>query len=182
MKPLDVNPLHLGEIPASLATKAEGVHGWQNTIYGKLWLDSMQKLVHKWTFKLSGKSSIIFGFVTKCKHHNKDYTADKVMTNYGRASAGGIWENGRWIANARNPLYVDLTDTFKIVLDLVNGIIIHDFDGKAEIIHKDILQNEDTRYKLAISLLDSGTDVTLIKYDREKVNSYHIPSLMTPFL
>ena len=158
--------------------KIIGNGNWRNTTYGKLWFNSMEKMIHKWTFKVKMKSDVIFGFAAECIHHNEDYTACDTIINYGRAGAGGIWENGRWVVNAYNPITAN--STLIVILDLINAIVIHDIDGKMELIHRDIVQNENIQYKLAISMLEKGAVITLIDYRCDKNVEYDISKLQNP--
>ena len=98
-------------------SKINGFPNWRNTTYGNLWFNSMEKMIHKWTFKVETKRDVLFGFAAECIHHNQDFTACETIINYGRAGAGGIWENGSWVVNAKNAIKVD--STLIVILDLI---------------------------------------------------------------
>ena len=68
-----------------------------------------------------------------------------------------------------------------MILDLKNGIVIHDINGRAKLIHKSILQNEVIGYKLAISILNKGAEISLVKYEKCNHHKYDILRLdITP--
>ena len=138
---------------------------WNNTSYGNKWIDSMDPKVHKWTFHIDSDASFVFGFVADAVHHNDDFSASEDVINYGMVDNGSVWQHGSRFGLSN--VEVCKGDTIIITLNLVDGTILFAVNERYEdeITHRNIIQNEDTKYKICVSLLTPNHQITMIKYE-----------------
>ena len=165
-----------------ILTNTQDGNSWGNTSYGNIWHNSMDKIIIKWTLfmkkfnygttKRNDESgglghNILFGIVTQDCHENEDFSELIGHQNYMYSNDGGKWEHGSYKASMMHQLAIYEGDTVIITLDLIQRQITYRISEDADkdvLVHEDIIQNDDTKYKLAVSLFMNGNCVILKDY------------------
>ena len=139
-------------------------HGWDNTCYGKKWINSNDQHIHKWTFYFKDFTNWTFGFVAECIDHDADFLSSTEITNYAFTGDGDITINGAW--DCWKEIIIKENNIMAITLDLVEGTISYNINDEGDtLVHEHLVPNEDTKYKIAVSILEQNDQMIMAKYE-----------------
>eukprot|EP01084_Bolivina_argentea_P015298 28600_1 len=158
-------------------TKISRFYGWGNTCYGKTWIQSNSNQIAKWTLKVDKAeavdqftSTLFISFVSIDNRMNEDCSQYVDKPNYCYGSLTSKYENAYCLyaptsLNTKGKPKIKEGDTVCMILDTKRAIIYLENNGKKHELFQNIEQDNNIRYKLALSFYRKDTSVTLLDFD-----------------
>eukprot|EP01084_Bolivina_argentea_P256703 432295_1 len=140
-----------------------------HTIYGKVWIPSVSKSIHKWTFSIHVKAEMYIGIASNDDNIDSDFSSDleNDIPNYALSNYGSRYKNGErfydefdtFITGFRH--YTDVT----LILDLCNAHLSYGVNDNALItVFDDIHISKDIKYIMALQTRMPNDSVTITNY------------------
>ena len=151
-----------------------GGHSWDNTTYGNQWIDSTEKLVVKWEFKIEHNTltgtGMVFALLSHDTRCNESCIQKADSPSYVYNIAGTLLLNS---IHQRDKNKADIGcagaagDILTVVLDLIQrtiSIIDKPKDSSTsttKLLFEDVETGEDIKYKIGVMMIEVGTKITL---------------------
>ena len=154
-----------------MTVKKTGFNSWNNTTYGYQWIDSTKNMIVKWEFKIDNNTAIAtamrFAILSKDTDCNTSFH-DEVKPSYIYNIAGNLLANNVYLSDTRQEnlsCKCATNDSVIIVLDLIKKQIsiidmAKDEEPMTKLLFPDVETGEGIRYKIAVSMVEFGTQIT----------------------
>ena len=152
----------------SIATKKDDAEeSYDNTTYGSKWIPSNQDAIIKWTLRILSNGDSVGVFIGIINNDTTPYKAfwrDKSKDYY-------VYENAKWFYDASRSLRYGENfgkdDIIMMELNLKNeSIQFYKNDKSQGIASKNIVKNNNTRYKLMISLYAKKDSIQIVNFQK----------------
>lgn len=159
------------DIITKLATSTKDV---DNIAYGSNWIPSTNKSIYKWTVHIvdnnkHANNGIIVGVIAdipdsanmnRSFYNNPSENMCPCYANWG----GYLRHNGKGARNVGHS-FGRAGQIVIFELNLIKGTLDYYIDGELQGKAVDVIQNESTRYKFAISMYWPKTQIKLVKFE-----------------
>eukprot|EP00483_Globobulimina_turgida_P010873 UN10894 len=141
----------------------------RHTIYGKLWIPSTSKSIHKWTLHIHVATEMYLGLSSNDNYVDSDFSSDleSDTPNYAMSNRGARYKNGERFFDELDINITEFTigDTVTFILDLFHANILYKVNDKSEIIIFDQIQiDQDIQYIMVIQIKMPNDFVTIANY------------------
>ena len=170
--------IQISDDKMTITKKTSTQKNWNNTSYGKTWIDSSIPQIVEWKFKIhtmrQANMSIFISLVScdnrlnedcneqvnKCDYPNYGFSAYRSITI--RQKTGDIANR---IVYRKNGIYLHEGDVLSMILDTKEKAIYAETEGKCKVnLISNITINKDTKYKMAVSIRRPTYSLSLIDF------------------
>ena len=157
---------------------------WNNTTYGKNWIDSTSNTITKWTFKINklvtghiDEGIEIFIGITSSKsiYNDRDFTDFPrhcymyAFSNFDQYAVCNGYTGGRYEYHDTNTYFTKFKtgDVLMFALDLKKKILFTKVnDDSAEIQYDQVKVGQNISYKLAVTMNDFENSISLLDFEQ----------------
>ena len=152
-------------------TKIAGPADWNNSSYGKQWINSSISQIVEWKFKVNKMECGIYICLVSCDNRlNEDcigYKNKMDFPNYGFHSGGGVNTRDEITTSwsMKNSFKFVENDIISMILDTKQGhLFLQNAQGEKSVVVRTIKSDPEIRYKMAVSLENKSDSVSLVDF------------------